>query len=141
MVRVYGRTRPVAPRGRFLASLPGPAPGTRFAEAIAGKRKESVMSGKTWLTFGALALGSIALGAQTPPAPLPEIGAAIDVRVVNVEAVVTDRRGERIEGLQAGDFRLLVDGREVPIDYFTEVRGGQAVAGAAPEPAAPAGAP
>jgi VWFA-related protein len=95
------------------------------------------VSGRTWRTFGALALGASALGAQTPPAPLPEIGAAIDVRVVNVEAVVTDRRGERIEGLKAGDFRLLVDGREVPIDYFTEVRGGQAVAGAAPEPAAP----
>lgn len=100
------------------------------------------MSGRTWRTFGALALVSITLGAQTPPAPLPEIGAAIDVRVVNVEAVVTGRRGERIEGLRASDFRLLVDGREVPIDYFTEVRGGQAVAGPAAEPAAPAtGAP
>lgn len=101
------------------------------------------MNGRIWRTFGALALGASTLGAVKPlPAPLPEIGASIDVRVVNVEAVVTDRRGERIEGLKAGDFRLLVDGREVPIDYFTEVREGQAVAGPAAEPAAPAaGAP
>ncbi len=97
------------------------------------------MSGRTWRTFGALALGASVLGAVQPrPAPLPEIGASIDVRVVNVEAVVTDRRGERIEGLKAGDFRLLVDGREVPIDYFTEVRSGQAVAGPGAEPALPA---
>jgi VWFA-related protein len=52
-------------------------------------------------------------------------GEAIDVRVVNVEAVVTDKRGNRIQGLTAADFRLLVDGKEVPIDYFTEVVGGE----------------
>lgn len=100
------------------------------------------MSGRTWRTFGALALGASTLGAvKPPPAPLPEIGASIDVRVVNVEAVVTGRLGERIEGLKAGDFRLLVDGREVPIDYFTEVRSGQAVAGPIAEPAPTAEAP
>jgi VWFA-related protein len=140
MVRVYGRTRTVAGRGRSGRFPLGPEPGTRFAETITGKRKEAAMSGRTWRTFGALALGSIALGAQQPPpAPLPEIGAAIDVRVVNVEAVVTDRKGNRIEGLKAADFRLLVDGREVPIDYFTEVRGGEAVASPGAEPALPAG--
>lgn len=46
---------------------------------------------------------------------------SIDVRVVNVEAVVTDRRGNRVQGLKTSDFRLLVDGKEVPVDYFTEV--------------------
>lgn len=46
----------------------------------------------------------------------------IDVRVVEVEAVVTGRDGSRIPGLKAGDFRLLVDGREVPVEYFEEVR-------------------
>ncbi|HEX5714944.1 MAG TPA: VWA domain-containing protein [Thermoanaerobaculia bacterium] len=54
-------------------------------------------------------------------------GESIDVRVVNVEAVVTDRRGNRVQGLTAGDFRLLVDGVEVPIDYFTEVAEGVAL--------------
>ncbi len=48
----------------------------------------------------------------------------IDVRVVNLETVVTDASGERVRGLTREDFRLIVDGREVPIDYFSEVRDG-----------------
>ena len=43
-----------------------------------------------------------------------------------VEAVVTDRQGNRVTGLKPGDFRLEVDGKAVPIEYFNEVRGGQA---------------
>src|SRR5688572_6141379 len=39
-------------------------------------------------------------------------GEVIDVRVVNVEVVVTDREGKRVTGLQPGDFRLRVDGEE-----------------------------
>ena len=50
----------------------------------------------------------------------------IDVRVVNVEVVVTDRRGNPIRGLQASDFELLVDREPVSISYFTEVDEGVA---------------
>lgn len=61
--------------------------------------------------------------------PLPDLFAdVLDVRVVNVEVVVTDRQGDRIRGLDASDFELLVDGKPVPIDYFTEVDEGRAVA-------------
>ncbi|MEE2776443.1 MAG: VWA domain-containing protein [Acidobacteriota bacterium] len=49
----------------------------------------------------------------------------LDVRVVNVEVVVTDGKGLRVRGLEASDFRLLVDGEEVPIDFFSEVVGGR----------------
>jgi hypothetical protein len=49
-------------------------------------------------------------------------GEALDVRVVSVEATVTDRQGRRVEGLTAADFRLLVDGREVPVDFLKQVR-------------------
>ena len=59
--------------------------------------------------------------------PLPDLFSdVIDVRVVNVEAVVTDRKGNRIRGLEAKDFELLVDGEPVPIRYFTEIDGGYA---------------
>jgi hypothetical protein len=52
--------------------------------------------------------GALRLGAQ-PPAPAPEtFGSSIDVRVVNVEAVVTGRGGQRVSGLTAKDFRLRV---------------------------------
>jgi VWFA-related protein len=63
-----------------------------------------------------------------PQAPQSVFGEQIEVRVVNVEAVVTDRQGNRVTGLRPGDFRLEVDGKPVPIEYFNEVRGGQAVA-------------
>jgi VWFA-related protein len=61
-------------------------------------------------------------------APQSAFGEQIEVRVVNVEAVVTDRQGNRVTGLKPGDFRLEVDGKAVPIEYFNEVRGGAAVA-------------
>jgi VWFA-related protein len=73
--------------------------------------------------------------AQEPSSPF---GETIDVRVVNVEVVVTDRDGNRVTGLGPKDLRLKVDGKEVPIEYFTEVREGKAVA-AAGESGAPAG--
>lgn len=71
------------------------------------------------------------------PARVPVVEEAIDVRVVNVEAVVVDRDGKPARGLTAADFRLLVDGREVPIEYFTEIAEGRAAA-APPAPDAPA---
>ena len=82
-----------------------------------------------------LALAAItaipAMAQQQQPAPSEPgsiFGEQIDVRVVNVEVVVTDRQGNRVTGLTPADFRLRVDGKDLPIEYFTEVRGGQAVA-------------
>lgn len=66
--------------------------------------------------------------AQQPEAPSSVFGEQIEVRVVNVEVVVTDRQGNRMADLKPSDFRLKVDGKVVPIEYFNEVRGGQAIA-------------
>lgn len=67
----------------------------------------------------------------------PEVfGESVDVRVINLEVVVTDRDGNRVHDLGPGDFRLRVDGDETPIDYFSEVRSSVVVA---EEPAADAG--
>ncbi len=83
---------------------------------------------------------ALLLTAAVPASPQPDSGGVfqetVDVRVLNVEVVVTDRDGRRVTGLGAGDFRLLVDGETVPIEFFTEVRQGRAV-----EPAPPAGSP
>jgi VWFA-related protein len=95
-----------------------------------------------WLALGLAAAAVLAAqspAAPPPPAneplqPTPTFGERIEVRVVNVEVVVTDRQGNRVPGLAPADFRLRVDGKPVPIDYFTEVRGGAAIA---PEPGAP----
>ena len=85
------------------------------------------------LTCAASAL-TLAARAQQPPT----FGEEIDVRVVNIEVVVTGRDGHRVLGLKPEDFRLLVDGKEMPVEYFSEVREGNAVGGPAGE--APPGA-
>lgn len=64
-------------------------------------------------------------GAQDLPEALPSVfSEVLDVRVVNLEVVVTDKSGVPVRGLQAGDFRLTIDGEEIPIDYFSEIQGG-----------------
>lgn len=67
---------------------------------------------------------------------VPVFDESIEVRVVNVETVVTDAKGNRVRGLTAQDFRLLVNGREVPIEYFTEVMEGTSVTADAAGPGA-----
>ncbi|MCY3963749.1 MAG: VWA domain-containing protein [Acidobacteria bacterium] len=77
--------------------------------------------------IAAAALLLAALPAAPQDTPLPDLFAdVIDVRVVNVEVVVTDRKGNRIRGLEASDFELRVDGEPVPIEYFTEIDDGRA---------------
>ena len=63
----------------------------------------------------------------------PSFGEEIDVRVVNVEVVVTDRDGHRVANLKPSDFRLRVDGKEVPVEYFSEIHEGNSVAAPAAE--------
>lgn len=93
---------------------------------------------KRWVavTLAALAAAGIdGLAAARAQEPLPgSFGEIIEVRVVNIEVVVTDRDGVRVQGLRPEDFRLKVDGKEVPIEYFTEVLGGDAVTPAAGGP-------
>ena len=63
--------------------------------------------------------------------------------MVNLEVVVEDRSGQRVGGLSRDDFRILVDGEEVDVQYFTEVSQKQAVAvtGAEAPPAVAEGEP
>ncbi|HEX2225255.1 MAG TPA: hypothetical protein VHN15_13730, partial [Thermoanaerobaculia bacterium] len=86
-------------------------------------------------------LHSLALAAAILSAHLPALAQeeaestfsdTVDVQAVNVEVVVTDRRGRRVEGLTVADFRLLVDGKEVPPEFFAEIRDGQAQVAAEP---------
>jgi VWFA-related protein len=81
------------------------------------------------LVLGWLVLGGTALGATDVQAPRPgDFGTAVDVRVVNVEAVARDSGDRPVRGLKAADFWLTVDGREVPLEYFSEVSNGEEVA-------------
>ena len=65
--------------------------------------------------------------AQTAEAPPPLFGERVDVEVVNVDVVVTDRGGRRILDLGRDDFELRIDGQPVDIEYFAlpRARGGE----------------
>lgn len=95
-----------------------------------------------WLATGDAALAQedrsgvenpATIGEQNPSALPGVFGEVLDVRVINLEVVVTDKQGTQILGLGSDDFELLVDGERVEIDYFTEVRGGVARDAASPE--------
>ncbi|MCE2558957.1 MAG: VWA domain-containing protein [Acidobacteria bacterium] len=77
------------------------------------------------IPIAALLLAALPAASQETPAP-DLFSEVIDVRVVNVEAVVTDKEGNRIPGLPASDFELWVDGWRVPIEYFSEIDDGVA---------------
>ncbi|HEX2225257.1 MAG TPA: VWA domain-containing protein [Thermoanaerobaculia bacterium] len=79
---------------------------------------------------GAGISGIGAAAAQTAPPPSPEdatFGDTLDVQAVHVDVVVTDEVRNRVQGLTAADFRLLVEGREVEVETFAEVRDGKVV--------------
>jgi len=84
-----------------------------------------------------LILATAALAADTPKqkpaAEVPKLVENIDVRVINIDVVVTDKRGNRIRGLKKDDFVILENGIPKNVTNFYEVE-------AEPKSAAPAAA-
>ncbi len=83
------------------------------------------------LALIALAICAVApnLVAQPPSAPgdaLDLFSDVVEVKVVNLEVVVTDKSGQLVSGLEPGDFKIIIDGQEQTIDYFSEVQEGEA---------------
>ncbi len=56
-------------------------------------------------------------------------GATIDVSIVNVDVVVTDREGNRVRGLTRDDFEIQENGRRQQITNFAEYASGDARVG------------
>ena len=69
--------------------------------------------------LAAICLSSFA-GAQSER---PSFGEEVDVRVVNVDVFVTDKKGRRVPGLSREDFRVFQDGEEVEISNFSRIEG------------------
>jgi VWFA-related protein len=81
------------------------------------------------LATGLAALGARPATAQAPAAEPPPalFGERVDVEVVNVDVVVTDRSGRRITDLSRDDFELRIDGQPVAIEYFAAPKASGAV--------------
>ena len=63
-----------------------------------------------------------ALGAQEQN--VPTFREAVEVRVMDLDVVVTDSSGRPVSDLSQGDFSVKVQGRPVPIDYFARIEEG-----------------
>jgi VWFA-related protein len=58
---------------------------------------------------------------------LPSLGEVIDVRVINVDVVVTDRKGNPVQGLKKEDFEIFENNVPKIITNFYEVQGNKAI--------------
>ncbi|HYA97864.1 MAG TPA: VWA domain-containing protein [Methylomirabilota bacterium] len=72
-----------------------------------------------WVRAFACWFACAALPAQEPPAPPATVRASVDR--VSVGVIVTDARGNFLEGLRKDDFRVFDDGVEQPIAEFASV--------------------
>lgn len=93
-------------------------------------------------------LAAACAAALPPPAAAQEAGEEapriftdrVDVRVIEVEVVATDRDGNPVTGLGRDDFELFEDGEPVTLTNFYAVEGGRATAADGDEAQAPPGA-
>jgi VWFA-related protein len=59
-----------------------------------------------------------------PAQQIPSLGETMEIAIVNVDVVVTDRDGRRVRGLTKDDFTILENGRPQPITHFAEYSDG-----------------
>ena len=84
-----------------------------------------------------IALAASPVLAQQPPAPrpavpppassqaIPPVSESVEVSVTNVEVIVTDSKGKRVQGLTREDFEVRQDGLPQAITNFYAVSGGR----------------
>lgn len=95
---------------------------------------------KTFLAALAIASTAAAQQQPAPQAPQPTLTEKLEIRVINVDVTVTDRKGNAIKGLTKDDFEILENGKSKPISNFYEVTSpiksgaGEVKAGETPAP-------
>ncbi len=73
--------------------------------------------------FGIIPFATAQSNAQDTNPPLV---VNVEVNVINVDVIVTDRKGKVITGLKASDFEIFENGVRKPVSNFYEVNGGKA---------------
>jgi VWFA-related protein len=80
-----------------------------------------------WLPLFALLVTPLAVSAQAPtptPKPPPAITLPpVEAELVQIDVVVTDRKGGIVRGLQPEDFEVLEDGKRQRVTHFKDGRG------------------
>ena len=72
------------------------------------------------LTAGPLAAQQ---SSPQPTAEIPKLVENIDVHVIGVDVVVTDKKGNAVTGLTKDDFQIFENGQEKTISNFYEIEG------------------
>ena len=54
---------------------------------------------------------------------VPRVSEVVEVRVTNLEVIVTDEKGERVHGLTKDDFEVFDSGKQQEITNFSEISG------------------
>ncbi len=72
----------------------------------------------------AIYLTALSAAAAGQTQTTPTFREAVEVRVMDLDVVVTDSRGRSVPDLTQRDFIVRVNGRPVPIDYFARVEAG-----------------
>ena len=87
------------------------------------------------IAAAALALPAVAQKkpAEQPQPEIPPISVNVDVRVIDFDVVVTDKRGNFVPGLTKDDFEILENGVPKPVSNFYEINGGPPKAAVATE--------
>lgn len=72
----------------------------------------------------AVLLALATAGAPAQQKDAPSFRESVEVRVMDLDVVVTDAKGQPARDLAKDEFRVLIDGKPMPIDYFTRVEAG-----------------
>ena len=73
------------------------------------------------ILFMAAAAVPASLRAQQQQQDLPAFRETVEVRVMDLDVVVTDSKGHHVPDLAQSDFTVKVAGKPVPIDYFAKI--------------------
>ena len=80
------------------------------------------------LAIVAAVIATAAFAQQRPEAESPRLVENIDVRIINIDVVVTDRRGNPVTGLKREDFEIYENNVPKPVSNFYAVEGAVPVA-------------
>jgi VWFA-related protein len=96
-------------------------PSSVHARDTLDSRRSRLTRSSLAVVLAVIALVSFPAGAQQSSEEIPRLVETVDVRVINVDVVVTDRKGNPIRGLKMGDFEIYETGRKMNLTNFYEV--------------------